>query len=88
MQDRKTQNQAWTVATAKAHLSEVIARAQEQPQMITRNGRPSVVMVSVEEWQKKAARQGSLASFLMASPLAGSDLDLERPRDGTRDVAL
>lgn len=73
MPEQKRQAEPWTVATAKAHLSEVIARAQKEPQTITRNGRPSVVMVSVDEWQRKASRQGSLAAFLMASPLAGAE---------------
>ena len=63
----------WTVALAKAHLSEVISRAQGSPQTITRNGKASVVIVSVEEWQQKSSRQGSLASFLMQSPLAGAE---------------
>ncbi|WEK06862.1 MAG: type II toxin-antitoxin system Phd/YefM family antitoxin [Candidatus Devosia phytovorans] len=78
----------WTVANAKAHLSEVIERAQSEPQMITRNGTPSVVMVSVEEWNRKSARKGSLASFLMSSPLAGSGLDDERLDDAPRPVVL
>ena len=78
----------WTVASAKARLSEVIARAQAAPQTITRNGKASVVMVSVEEWQKKSSRQGSLASFLMHSPLAGADLEIERAQDAGREVEL
>jgi len=44
----------WTVASAKAHLSEVISRAQQSPQTITRNGKASVVIVSIEEWQHKS----------------------------------
>lgn len=82
------QADAWTVAKAKARLSEVIERAQTQPQMITRNGTPSVVMVSVEEWNRKSARQGSLARFLMSSPLAGSVLDDARLDDSPRDLML
>lgn len=78
----------WTVASAKAHLSEVISRAQEAPQTITRNGKASVVIVSVEEWQQKSSRQGSLASFLMQSPLAGAGLDLQRDDDSSRDLPL
>ena len=78
----------WTVANAKAHLSEVIERAQSAPQMITRNGTPSVVMVSVEEWNRKTARKGSLASFLMESSLAGSDLDEGRDTSAPRDLSL
>ena len=78
----------WTVANAKAHLSEVIERAQSVPQMITRNGTPSVVMVSVEEWNRKTARKGTLASFLLESPLANSELDDVRAADAPRDLAL
>ncbi|HWU62597.1 MAG TPA: type II toxin-antitoxin system Phd/YefM family antitoxin [Ensifer sp.] len=78
----------WTVAGAKAKLSEVIERAQTEPQTITRNGKPSVVVVSAEEWQRKTARKGTLAEFLMASPLRGTDLDLERLSDTPRDLDL
>ena len=79
---------AWTVADAKARLSEVIERAQGEPQTITRNGKPSVVVVSIEEWARKTSRKGSLASFLLNSPLRGAELELERPRDEPRDLAL
>lgn len=78
----------WTVAGAKARLSEVIERAQSAPQTITRNGKPSVVVVSAEEWQRKTVRKGTLAEFLMDSPLRGADLDLERQRDEPRDLRL
>ncbi|CDN50941.1 type II toxin-antitoxin system Phd/YefM family antitoxin [Neorhizobium galegae] len=78
----------WTVAGAKAKLSEVIERAQSVPQTITRNGKPSVVVVSAEEWQRKTARKGSLAEFLMDSPLRGAGLDLDRERDEPRDLPL
>lgn len=78
----------WTVANAKAKLSEVIDRAQSAPQTITRNGKPSVVVVSADEWQRKTARKGTLAEFLMASPLRSSELPLDRIRDQPRDLAL
>ncbi|MHA6688041.1 type II toxin-antitoxin system Phd/YefM family antitoxin [Mesorhizobium sp. A556] len=78
----------WTVARAKAQFSEVIERAQSVPQTITRNGKPSVVVVSAEEWQRKTARKGTLAEFLMESPLRGTGLDLERQRDEPRDLSL
>lgn len=79
---------SWTVAVAKAKLSEVMERAQVAPQTITRNGKPSVVVVSAEEWQKKTTRRGSLAEFLLASPLRGADLDVERQVDEPRDLSL
>ena len=82
------QDTNWTVAGAKARLSEVIERAQSAPQTITRNGKPSVVVVSADEWQRKIARKGTLAEFLLESPLRGTDLDLERLRDEPRDLPL
>jgi prevent-host-death family protein len=66
-------NDAWTLARAKARLSEVVDRAQAGPQTITRNGVPVAVIVSVEEWTRKTARKGTLAEFLLASPLRGAD---------------
>jgi prevent-host-death family protein len=78
----------WTVAGAKARLSEVIERAQNEPQTITRNGKPSVVVVSADEWTRKTSRKGTLAEFLLASPLRGTDLNIERERDEPRDIEL
>ncbi len=76
----------WTLANAKARLSEVVDRAQTGPQIITRHGRPNAVVVSAEEWARKTARKGTLAEFLLSSPLHGADLELERARDEPRDV--
>jgi prevent-host-death family protein len=78
----------WTLAGAKARLSEVVDRAQIGPQTITRNGKPSAVIVSAEEWARKTARKGTLAEFLLASPLRGADLELDRQPDTPRDVTL
>ena len=75
------------MAGAKARLSEVIERAQTELD-ITRHGKPSVVVVSAEERARKRVRKGTLAEFLMASPLRDADLDLERVRDQPRDLDL
>ena len=79
----------WTVAEAKAHLSEVMARAHaDGPQTVRKNGKRSVVIVSVEEWDRKTRRTGSLVDFLNASPLKGEPITLERVNTPTRDVEL
>jgi len=79
----------WSVAQAKARFSEVVDRALKQgPQAITRNGRPTVVVVSVEEWARKTGRKGTLADFFAASPLRGSGLETERTQGGVRKVEL
>lgn len=71
--------QPWTVAEAKARLSEVIELATSQgPQLITRRGRNAVVVVAAEEWERKTRRKGNLAEFFAASPLRGSGLEIKR----------
>lgn len=78
---------AWTVAEAKARFSEVIGKAQsEGPQAVTRNGRQAVVIVSVEEWERKTKRKGSLAEFFAQSPLRGSRLKVKRLKGRPRRV--
>ena len=79
----------WTVAAAKAKLSEVIERARLRgPQTITRNGRDAAVVVSVEEWERKTKRTGNLAEFFAASPLHDSGLKVRRRKDRPRQTAL
>jgi prevent-host-death family protein len=80
---------AWSLAEAKAHLSEVVENALKKgPQVITRHGRKAVVVVAAEEWERRAPRQGTLADFFASSPLRESGLEVERPQDGPRDLDL
>jgi len=79
----------WTVAEAKAKLSEVIDKARSNgPQAITKHGRTAVVVVSPEEWERKTRRPGNLAEFFAESPLRGSGIKLPRTKDGPRKVEL
>ena len=79
----------WTVARAKARLSEVIERAMAgEPQTITRNGRTAVVVVAADEWKRRTERTGTLAEFLAASPLRGAGIDTKRIKGRLRDVDL
>jgi prevent-host-death family protein len=80
---------SWTVAEAKAKLSEVIEQAQSAgPQTITRNGRKAVVIVSAEEWDRKTKRVGTLAEFFANSPLRASGLKVKRAKDKLRSTDL
>lgn len=80
---------SWTVATAKARFSELIAKARSDgPQTVTRNGKPAVVLVSSEEWERRTARKDNLFDFLRNSPLRGVDLDIERIDEQPRDLDL
>ena len=79
----------WSVAAAKARLSELIDRAASNgPQMITRRGRHAAVVVSPAEWERKTKRRDNLAEFFAASPLRGSGLKVERLKGSFRKVDL
>jgi len=79
----------WTVAEAKAKLSEVIEHPKEHsPQTITRNGRRAAVIFDAAEWERKTRRSGTLADFFATSPLLGSGLKVRRSRDHLRPTGL
>jgi len=79
----------WSVADAKARLSELLGRAIDNgPQAITRRGREIAIVVSAEEWHRKTSRSGSLAEFFAASPLRDSGVVIERAHLQARDVEL
>jgi len=58
------------------------------PQIITRNGRKTVIVVAADEWARRSRRQGNLVEFFASSPLRGSGLRIERPTDGSREIDL
>jgi prevent-host-death family protein len=85
----ETAHDIWSVADAKARLSELLDRAIDRgPQAITRRGREIAIVVSAEEWHNKSSRSGSLAEFLAASPLRDSGLVIERADVAARDIEL
>ena len=80
---------SWTVAEAKARFSEVLDRAgRDGPQTVTRHGRPTAVIVDVDEWERRTRRTGTLAEFFANSPLKDSGLQTTRRRDRARKVRL
>ena len=78
----------WTIAEAKANFSKLIDRAESAgPQVVTRHGRTTVVVVAAGEWGRKKKRVGTLADFFAASPLRCSGLRISRVKAGTRKVS-
>jgi prevent-host-death family protein len=78
-------NTVWQIQDAKNRLSEVIARALKQgPQLITKHGEKTVVVISYAEYEKLRKSQGKLSEFFRASPLAGLDVNRDQslPRKG------
>jgi antitoxin Phd len=91
--DRKRElGASWQLQTAKARFSELFRRARsEGPQLITRQGKEGVVMISDEQYEQlvgKAHQPKSLLRFFRESPLVGLELNLDRDQDEGRDVEL
>lgn len=84
--------QIWQMADAKAQLGELVRCANESgPQEITIHNRPAAVVMSFTDYQRHfgaATGQVSLLDFLRASPLCGTELELERDRSLPREIAL
>ncbi len=77
----------WQLQTAKQKLSEVIDRAVfEGPQTISRRGRETAVVISVQDYRRLTGDDGFKDYLLSGPTLEG--LDLERGRDLPRPVDL
>ncbi len=70
-----------TTFEAKNRLSELLASARNgKPQLITKNGVETAVLISYEDYRKLVARRRPLVEFLLDSPLSGSDIELTRSK--------
>jgi len=79
----------WQLQEAKNKFSEVVRKAiEEGPQTVTKHGKDSVVVLSVEDYQKIEQHKTSLVEFFQCSPLASVELDLDRDKSPVRDIAL
>lgn len=81
--------QRWQMQDAKARMSEVVKKAQEEPQEITVHGKPVAVVVSRDVYDRLTHAQDSIVDFMRRSPLHGAE-DIDFTRDGslTRDTSL
>jgi len=85
----RTRAAGWKLEDAKARFSELVRRAHEQgPQRVTVRGKPAVVVVDAQEYERLTAAQPRLAlvPFLESLDLEGPDLT--REHDTGREVEL
>lgn len=76
----------WQLQEAKNKFSEVVEGAvSEGPQVVTRRGVETAIVLSYAEYRKMLLGGQKLSEFFGQSPLAGVDLDLERDRSPARD---
>lgn len=79
----------WPVQEAKNGFCHLLDEAvADNPQIVTRHGRPIAVLVSYERFMKGEEPKESMGAFFRRSPLVGSGIDLERNRETGRTIDL
>lgn len=79
----------WQLQEAKNKLSEVVNKAvQDGPQTITLRGRPTAMVISIDEYRRLTQPRSSLVDFLRQSPLSEVELTLARSPEIGRNIEL
>jgi prevent-host-death family protein len=78
----------WQVNEAKSRLTELIQVAQKEgPQVITRHGVDTAVVLSIEDFHKLEAAKPDFRDYLLSGPKLDA-FDIDRPRDFGREIEL
>jgi len=81
-------SRTWSVQDAKNRFSEVVEAARRKPQMVTKHGRPAVVVLAADEYDRlrklQQLKAPSFAEMLLAIPKG--DVEFERLDTTPRDV--
>lgn len=82
-------SKTWQLQEAKNRLSKVVDEAEHGAfQFISRHGKLTVVLMSIQEFHRLKGNKKPLAQFLAESPLKEVDLKLERQKDTPRRIKL
>jgi prevent-host-death family protein len=79
----------WQLQEAKNKFSKLVEKAQfEGPQFVTKHGKETVVVLSMEEYQKIVKPKSNLFQFIQASPLLETSIIIERDKSIARNIDL
>ena len=79
----------WQLQDAKAHLSQLVKNASSgKPQEITLRGKPAVVVLSTQQYEKLKQPKEKFVNFMRQSPLVGVDISINRDNTSIRDIEL
>ena len=82
-------NNIWQLQEAKSKFSELVERELEKGvQIVTRRGHKTVVILPYDEYERLIKRTESLSQFHLTSPLAGSELVIERDKSTPRSFEI
>ena len=79
---------SWSVQDAKNQFSAVVEAARRAPQTVTKHGKPAVVVIDAEDYERlrqlEKAKAPSFKDHLLAIPRGGKDF--ERVEIEFRDI--
>jgi len=78
---------SWKLQDAKAKFSQLVEDALKiGPQIVTRRGKKTVVILSVEEYEKLTSKKPTLKTFLLNCPKMDDDFEFQRQKDYSRSI--
>ncbi|MCD6584611.1 MAG: type II toxin-antitoxin system Phd/YefM family antitoxin [Desulfobacteraceae bacterium] len=79
----------WQLQDAKNKFSNLVETVQKKgPQIVTKNGKEAVVVISIDEYKQLTKPKTTLVDFFKNSPLAEEKLDFSRNKEIPRDIVL
>jgi prevent-host-death family protein len=78
----------WQLQEAKAKLTQLIKNAALEPQVISRHGIESAIVMSREKYEELTMSNENIVSFLKSSPLCEVELDMKRDHSPSRKIEL
>ena len=78
----------WSIQDAKNRFSEVVDKARRKPQTVTKHGKPAVVVLAADEYERlrrlERLKAPSFVEMLLAIPRG--DIEFDRIKARLRDV--
>lgn len=76
----------WQASEARARMKDLFDEAVEHgPQRIERRGKPAIVVVSQDEWERRASAEPRFADLLASCPIDDEDLPPQTVSRAVRD---
>jgi prevent-host-death family protein len=83
-------HRSWSLQDAKNRFSELVEAARREPQTVAKHGRPAVVVVAVEQYERlqhlEAVKVPNFANHLLGMPTDGGEF--ERLKGPLRESGL
>ncbi len=78
----------WQLQEAKNKFSKLVMARQDGPQIVTKHGQETAVLLSIDDYRRLVRPATGLVQFLQKSPLADAELDLTRSKETARNIEL